>query len=137
MRAAKANSEGEERVLQPLLICLLEIAKQPDHLIVSDQPRLAALRVLWDVTARISAVVAEAPDLGHVEHLPQTGENAIGGHRRVLHPRDEARHIRPSNLTDLEVAESGNDVAVHVALIAFNGSCPVLWFRVVFDELFA
>jgi hypothetical protein len=56
-------------VLQPLHIGAVEIAEQSGHFIVGDQPRLAALRILWDVTARIGAIVAEAPDLGHVEHL--------------------------------------------------------------------
>lgn len=62
MRAAKGelqtDPEGEERMLQPLQICAFEIARQPDHFVVGDQPRLAVLGVLRDVTARIGAVVA-------------------------------------------------------------------------------
>src|SRR5262249_53980045 len=131
----QTDPEGEERVLQPLHVCAFEIAKQSDHFVVGDQPRLAILGVLRDVTARIGAVVPQTPDLGHVEHLAQTGQNAIGGHRRLLHSGDEARHIRPGNLTNLEGAESGNYVAVDVASVAFNSSWSMLRFRVVFYEL--
>src|SRR4029078_11665488 len=67
----QTDPEAKERMLQPFHIRALEIAKKSGHFFVGDQPRLAALRIFWDVAARISALVAEGPNLGHAEHLTE------------------------------------------------------------------
>ena len=112
----------------------IEISEQSRHFIVGDQPGFATLRVLWNVPAWIGAVLAKSPDFGHVEHLAKAGEDTIGSHRCFLHPSDEGRHVRPSDVANLEAPEVRNDVTVDVALVAFDGPWPILRLRVIFNE---
>lgn len=113
---------------------LVEGGEQPAHFLVGDQAGRTLLGISLDVAARVGAVRAVAPDLGHVEHLAQAGEGAVGCVRDVRHLLHQRGHVGALDVLHLHAAQHGQDVAVDDALVAVLGIGLVAHLRVIGHE---
>src|SRR3977135_2937745 len=79
IRAANSNCSRTARRMngcsRALGLRLVQIGIQPLQLRIVDQPSLASFRKLWNMAAGVRSVRAQAPDLGHVEHLADRREH--------------------------------------------------------------
>ena len=131
------DRQRDDVVLQPLRLQFLQLAEDPHHFLVHDEPGFLARRVHRDVAARIRAVRAEAPDFGQVEHLAQHAEGLVGLGRLVGQLFHEPRNVGPLHVMHLLAAQQRDDVAVDDALVAVLRADLVALLGVVLHELFA
>ena len=131
------DSQRDDVVLQPFRLQLLQMAEDPHHFLVHDEPGFLARRVHRDVAARIRAVRAVAPHFGQVEHLAQHAEGLVRLGRLVGQLLHQSSNVGPLHVMHLLAAQQRDDVAVDDALIAVLRAGLVALLGVVLHELLA